>query len=90
MDELQLKQRHRNPSALPLTERPCAHGHIGAWKTTKSGSYACSVCMAESGRRNRLRKANSTEALTAKRERLIQELAEVTIQIAIKEAQFNG
>jgi hypothetical protein len=90
MDELQLKHRHRNPSALPLDIRPCAQGHTGEWKPVKSGSYVCAVCMLEAGRRSRTRKANSIEALSAKRDRLITELAEVTIQIALKEVQSNG
>jgi hypothetical protein len=46
--------------------------------------------MLEAGRRSRTRKANSIEALSAKRDRLITELAEVTIQIALKEVQSNG
>lgn len=85
----ELKQRHRSPTAPPLADRPCTAGHVGAWKPTASGSYICAPCMLESGRRSRNRKANTVEALIKKRDKLTQELAEVIVQLALKESKLS-
>jgi hypothetical protein len=90
----QYKERGGVPVVRPpLEERVCKRGHVGQYQTNLRGSVFCTECSkaAQESYKERARSVTvfrgvKLAKLTQRREKLVAQLAELTIQMALEES----